>query len=328
MEASMKILQNKIIALVATIFLILITSCSCSFDWLEKVGAEITLERGIKIATWNTQTFFDAVEEGTEFYEFIGEKSFWNLEKYGARVSRLCEVAEKIDADILVLQEIENEAVVQDLMNEMPYAMKYSFAAFAKEQGDAFGCAVLSRLPIESFKTHQLNSLLAKSAEQPRLRPLIEARIYTQNEDDPILTLFVCHWKSKVGGEEKTDFWRQAQEDLLMQHVKEAIKHSVVVATGDFNRTEEDFSSEFNSLFYNGWNSFYGETGSYVYEDNWERIDSIFLANNSTYRLVQFTPEDSGEHTSSTGKPRKYDVYSGEGYSDHLPLSAVVTIIE
>ena len=75
----------------------------------------VTVE--IKIASWNLQTFFDAVKVGTEYSEFTSKKSSWSEEKYKTRLSRLCEILEFVDSDIFIMQELENENILYDIIN-------------------------------------------------------------------------------------------------------------------------------------------------------------------------------------------------------------------
>ena len=70
----------------------------------------------VTLVTYNTQTFFDAVEDGTEFKEYKGSKSRWTAQKYKARLERLkgtiFAAGEKLTGkkdrlpDIVVLQEV------------------------------------------------------------------------------------------------------------------------------------------------------------------------------------------------------------------------------
>ena len=43
----------------------------------------------ITLVTYNTQTFFDAIEDGSEFKEYKGSKSRWTEQKYRTRLARV-----------------------------------------------------------------------------------------------------------------------------------------------------------------------------------------------------------------------------------------------
>ena len=65
------------------------------------------------------------------------------------------------------------------------------------------------------------------------------------------------------------------------------------------------------------------EPGSYFYNGNWERIDHFFAG--SGVSLCDFKVENKGSWANADGTPAKYIVKYGSGYSDHFPVSCVVT---
>ena len=140
--------MNKFFAVIMTGFL-----CTGAF-----AGQEI------KIVNWNAQTFFDAEACGTEYKEFAKGNSPWNKELYEQRLDRLCDVIEKLDGDIVVLEEIENGNIVYDISNRLQKNSfrrnkLYRYACFAKSRGSSIGCAVLSRLELEKMKVHAMFTL-------------------------------------------------------------------------------------------------------------------------------------------------------------------------
>ena len=48
----------------------------------ENTSSENFNNSNISIISWNLQTFFDSVTQGSEYDEFKGEKSTWTKEKY------------------------------------------------------------------------------------------------------------------------------------------------------------------------------------------------------------------------------------------------------
>ena len=98
----------------------------------------------VKIANWNVQTFFDANNDGTEYSEFAKSKT-WGEEMYKERLKRLCSVIKKLDADIFIMEELENSNVLFDISNflagEWNPRKIYRYACFSKNEGGAIGCA-------------------------------------------------------------------------------------------------------------------------------------------------------------------------------------------
>ena len=298
--------------------------------------------RSFTLACWNVQTFFDAVTEGPEYKDFKNSER-WNKEKYLKRLDKLCEVMTTLNPDIFVMEEIENEGVVQDIANTLAGSSwdnkkNWQYACFAKEAGSAIGCAVFSRYEILSLKTHSLD-IKTQGEAQPSARPLMQLTIAAGDSE---FELFVNHWKSKSGGEEETEIWRDWQELVLSNTAK---NYEAVIMCGDFNRSAEDFvtahtsAEKFNTVLrgsdsvlnvYSPWvrsdGKLAGDTGSYFYSGEWERIDNILVSGKVT--LNSFTAVTDSPVADEEGIPAVYKIYTGEGCSDHLPLKCVVTIQE
>lgn len=81
------------------------------------------------------------------------------------------------------------------------------------------------------------------------------------------------------------------------------------------------------SLYENALHDFDGEfseaSGSYYFKGQWEKIDHFFY--NTKVNALEFQPLMSGSHIQN-GVPYRYDIQSGEGYSDHVPLLFVFSL--
>ena len=174
--------------------------CSCDAD----VGLSSQARTQVDIVTWNVQTFFDATTEGTEYSDFKNHK-YWNEKKYIERLNRLCLVLKTLNADVYVLQEIENESVLIDISNVLAgnaWRAKdnWKFSCFAKEEGSSIGCAILSKIPLTKVRTHGLD-VRNENETQPSLRLMIQASLQVGESE---LVIFANHWKSKSGDAEKS----------------------------------------------------------------------------------------------------------------------------
>jgi endonuclease/exonuclease/phosphatase family metal-dependent hydrolase len=297
------------------------------------------------LVSWNTQTFFDAETSGNEYADFRDAKSTWNRDKYRTRLERLCKSISAFDADIVALEEIENEAVVRDIANELNAHMArnklYRFACFAAKPGSSIGCAVLSRFSVADVTVHQTDWREDVEPIAPDMRPVMEVTLLA-SEKTPAVRLFVNHWKSKSGGEEAAAFWQEKQEAVLARRIG-LYPSDAVVACGDFNRTIEDFALTDEGTGVElrgesgagvncgaGWLSFPpSETGegSYFYQNGWETIDHIFTSGRAA--LASFSALNDGpwaRDKSGTAIPYRYVLSSGEGYSDHLPVFSIVDV--
>ena len=376
--------------------------------WAEKSAASAAAKhsRGelaeLRVVSWNVQTFFDAVADGTEYAEFKGAKSRWNEKRYLARLERLASALRTLDADLVVLEELEKPAQLYDIYNQLAGTFRlsalYAYGCFASEAGAAIGCGVLSRYPIDGVCVHSLDIGTSRT-RQPALRPLLELRVQRGGRT---LALFVCHWKSKLGAE--SGVWRAYQERQLADCMARAVASGVAaLACGDFNQDITEFAllggretggvtgafaapatdsalvapvssatddasvafptpasahvsvmpampiratasdaaavptaavvpPEANVVLrgtellfvHSPWlatGDVYAD-GSYWYKGAWERIDNFFVCGKAELRA--FCVERGGDWADADGRPVRYDVWSGTGFSDHLPIRCTV----
>ena len=297
------------------------------------------------------QTFFDAQTSGLEYAEFRGSKSIWSQQLYEHRLERLLEAIEQIDADILVLQEIENMAVMYDISNGLAGRLRgsdsYGWMCFEVEEGSSIGCGVFSRFPLGQKRVHQVDC--RTNGEQPQLRPLLEVEVLLGDEENPqVMNLFACHWKSKSSGEAEAAFWQARQELLLEWQLRRVLSGSTgtgisgtssvgAIICGDFNRELGEFtvsgkdsgrvmlgSVEADS----GWlHENTTSAGSYWYQQQWERIDHVFTVGN--LEILHFEALSSGPwvQLDELGNliPFRYALWKDEGYSDHLPVACLIS---
>ena len=369
------ILQVRVLCAVALCVLL----CGCGNSFKSTADCEFSL------VSWNVQTFFDAVTEGCEYAEFK-KGGNWNEEKYIERLKRLCSVIKELDADVYAFQEVENEAVLHDICNMLAgaswdFSKSWNYSCFSKPEGSAIGCAVLSRFEISEMTVHALD-VRSQKQKQPSMRYLMQVKLNLGaagrliskeklnsvgefnpaeelnsageiNSAEGEFILMVNHWKSKSGGAEKTEIWRDWQESVLASRLIELELNGggrlPVIACGDFNRDAREFlyCSALNSgclknvvlkaaglgrknciAVYSPWftedGSLSFETGSYYYKDSWEYIDQIFC--NDRVCIDSFEPYAKSPLLTTGGIPFSYKIYTGKGYADHLPLKCKVKI--
>ena len=185
---------------------------------------------------------------------------------------------------------------------------------------------------------------------KPAMRPLMEVRFsfgaaqFTGNSQIATTTngyegitgsgrklaLFVAHWKSKSGGAKESEVWRNCQEAVLSGRIQSSLSDGYsVVACGDFNRELSEFvysrsegcvdlRGSFSTVSVKSPWFFAAEEGSYFYDEAWSRIDHFFFTGG--VECVSFTAMCDGDYVTSAGIPNSYDVWTGRGYSDHLPI--------
>jgi hypothetical protein len=231
----------------------------------------------------------------------------------------------------------DDEAVLRDIGNFLcsgwMFGRRYRWAAFCKEPGASLGCAVLSRYPLEDLSCHALDVRSPSPAARPSLRPVMQLRVVKGGRS---LVLLVNHWKSMSGGAGESEIWRNAQEAVLADRMA-LLADSPAIGCGDFNRDVQDFAGGDDGIVVlrsgkagiavrSPWFATDGNLvspGSYYYKEEWSRIDGFLCA--GRLEREDFKSETGGPWCQEdTNIPKKYKVWNGQGYSDHLPLSCTV----
>lgn len=314
--------------------------------------------RTLTMLSYNLQTLFDDRDDGVEFTGWSVAKGQWDTAGYRLRLNNLAaaiEAAVPGGPDVLILQEIENRRVADDLAGLLPG--KWPTRIASEDDGRAFRCAVLSRLPLLEANAHSVQTGPEGSGED--LRPLLEVAL---DAEGTRLTVLAAHWKSKLGGAEATEPVRRAQAALAARRISEILAEdprAEVVLAGDLNEGPDEWSRisgayptallsreeaarapeyadriliagapEEAGLATEGlvlWSP-WAEAGgwSYLYEGAEERIDHFLLSpgllddRGLTFRAFRSDPPRG--LLREDGSPWKWVTRDREGYSDHLPI--------
>ncbi len=212
----------------------MLASCSgCTFGFLSGSGSSVT------ILTYNVENLFDDVDNGTEYREYDPSGGAWNTELFHRKLQRVAEVlraASPGGADIVALQEVENEKALTSLNNLYLKGMGYR-AILGQSEGSAGCVALLCRLPVSRIQLHRI----ATESAEP-LRTVLEVEVDSRGAP---LILFVNHWKSKEGEGEATEPLRRASAAVVARRlaalrVEEA--QAAVLVVGDLNEQRDEFA--------------------------------------------------------------------------------------
>ncbi|GHV81375.1 endonuclease [Spirochaetia bacterium] len=205
----------------------------------EIAGAEGGSSSGsLRVLAWNVQTLFDGEQIGNEYSEYLNEAG-WAEEKFSARISAISRAIDSIDGDppdVLALMEIENLQCLEALARGELAKYGYNWTYFAGNKGMSQGIGVVSRIPFTETRVHGI--VWGREAVP---RPVLELWLYPENTP---LVLFVCHWKSKLGGEDQTETMRRASASSILRRIREIRKdHPYVPAVimGDLNENHDEF---------------------------------------------------------------------------------------
>jgi predicted extracellular nuclease len=261
------------------------------------------------IATYNVENLFDAKKDGTEYKEFIPSKYGWSEEEAENKLKNTLRVLKDLDSDIIALQEVENEALIIRLKNEMGF----NYHAFSKNKNAAIGLGLISKYEIIKMQSFSLKGY-------DRFRPILHVKIKTDSET---FSVFVNHFPS-LNNPNST---RIAYSNALNHYMLNS-GESKSVLLGDFNMVDFEDSPLKEALgerVYDLWNELAKKSRwNYVYKGSRNALDRILLSKSLLkneglrYEKKSFSVFKDKYLLDSKNAPKG----NFKGFSDHLPLKA------
>ena len=308
------------------------------------------------IAFYNCENLFDTVNDSLTFDDDRTPEGryHWTQERYHQKIENLSKVISKIgyetsktSPDIIGLCEVENLAVLENLVQHPNLRAKdYGIIHFDSPDERGIDVALLykkaSFIP-SSFKSHRL-LLFDDMGEREYTRDQL---VVGGTMDQEEVYFIVNHWPSRRGGATKSQPFR-VRAALLNKRIIDSIQKldldAKIIAMGDLNDDPIDDSlkkilktkvkkDQLDSLdLYNPMETMFKKgVGSLAYRDKWNLFDQMFFTSNlvtedrtrlTFWKAGIFAPEfirtDKGRFK---GYPLR--TYSGgtytAGYSDHFP---------
>jgi endonuclease/exonuclease/phosphatase family metal-dependent hydrolase len=179
------------------------------------------ISKDIKVASWNVENLFDMQRDSTEYEEYIPGRHNWTERMMRKKLEHIADVICDLDADLIALQEVENENILRKLQKLLAKTgCTYRYRAIAKDSGRAVHVALLSKLKIAYSR-----EIYPKRYGQQRA--ILEVGLDTSKS----LTLFINHWKSQKGPESGRVVYAKA----LRKRLESLPIKSEYIALGDFN---------------------------------------------------------------------------------------------
>ena len=303
----------------------LLLSCSPSPDKEER----------FVIVTWNMCEFFDSREDGGE-YAGWRESDGWNDAKYNERIKKcvMYMVSNFMDADVIVLEEVESSEVLISLLECGMKKEGYIYYGIASDESD-LSVAFISRI-----KPVSLRLLFVPSS-----RPMLSLDFDINGE---MVRIIGVHLRSRLKEENK----KIRREELLMLKDEAEKCDCPLIIIGDFNidpfiHKEEmcdtregettlpltgDGSRAYGGRLFSPYLDYASPLigGTYFFEGQWERLDNILLSSFFfDWEGIEYegtTIIKGGDASDYLGRPLKYDKSTGKGMSDHFALKSTFTI--
>ena len=182
----------------------------------------------LRIASYNVENLFDMQNDGSEYEQYKPNKHNWTRQNYQKKLLNVAEVICDINADIIGLQEIENENVLKALQATLlKVGCSYKYRAISHKKKSAIQVAVLSKLPIVSSKEIVVNRKL-------KYRNILELKFMVNAKP---LFVYVNHWTSKHSAESA----RVHSARTLKKRLLALPKGTDYLLLGDFNSNYNEY---------------------------------------------------------------------------------------
>ena len=317
----------------------------------------LNIQAQIMVMSYNVENLFDTLDDPHKLDNaFLPDsKKKWTWERYETKLNHLSEViasAGKKPPAILSLVEIENRQVLEDLAGQKSLK-KGRYAIVHREGPDRRGIDVAMLYNSKKFKLLDTRFYHVGMPEDKRFitREILYAKLLYKKTKDT-LHIFVNHWPSRLGGQQKSEPKRMAAASVLRHATDSVFRTSpqpLILIMGDFNDEPVDKSisetlgakaigdSIYNDKLYNLALRLDNENkGTYYYwrTKEWNMLDQIIVSGklfsqgpNKLYirdRDENILKKDFFLYTNSEGVKSPAKTYGGShyygGYSDHLPV--------
>jgi predicted extracellular nuclease len=343
----------KKICIINVIVLLLSISCSAQTN------------DTLYLAFWNLQNLFDAVddpEKNDESFLPDGDMEWTNdrLDKKMYNLSRIIKMMNEGNGpDILGVCEVENQEVFELMVSKYLSDLNYDIAYIESPDNRGIDNGLI-------FKSEKFN-LISMQADTVHLsdgwptRLIFGANLLTK--EDREFSVFVNHWPSRSGGQEKSEPNRIAAAQTLRSAIDRIFsknRDANIFIIGDFNddpvnislletlraypikcdSLPSDFEMESEAELFNlSYQSFESGDGSYKYRDTWNMLDqiivsgSIITGNDFRYLCNSFEVYKPEVIVTKSGKYEgtPFPTFGGRkylgGYSDHFPVISKFKIL-
>lgn len=319
------------------------------------------------IAFYNLENLFDTINSnGTYDLDFSPQGvRKWDTAKYRAKLNNMAKAISHMTTPetpngpaIIGISEVENESVVRDLVNTEPLAAR-KLKYIHHDSPDKRGIDVAMLYDPKMFRVLSVTNT-----------PLTEINFATRDQmavtgvlaELDTITVIVCHWPSRLGGEARSEPGRVAAGKLA-KHIADSIWQRMpgthVIVMGDLNDDPSNRSVSMipglgangkaknvaKHAFYNPWYDIWEPEyrGTLSYQGKWNLFDQIIVSGTlldnkkgqGTGRLVYYDAQindfdflKNPEGSPYAGTPHRSFASNKwlNGYSDHFPTEIFLKV--
>jgi len=211
---------------------------------MEIYGQLAPCKKNLLISFYNVENLFDTIHNPHKLdIEFTPEgRKNWTSKRYQDKIEKLSRVISSYDSsklpDIVGLCEIENKNVVEDLTKSKAL-IKGKYQIVHHESPDIRGIdnALIYKTKGIKLISEQAYHVRMKENKRFKTRDVLYVKLYIKKAKDT-LHIFVNHWPSRRGGEEKSRPKRAAAA-LVVKHLSDSLilhcNNPKILIMGDLN---------------------------------------------------------------------------------------------
>jgi len=307
------------------------------------------------VASWNIENLFDIMDDPKKNdSDFLPTSSKdWNEGKFAFKLHNLARVINYMNngkgPDIIGLQEVENMGVLKHLVYRLH---ERDYVVIHRDSPDERGIDVAIIYDREVLDIVSVDTLLVKLPTNYNTRYILHA-ILNHRITSKDIHVFVNHWPSRRGGEQKSEPNREAAASTLKNTIDILFKKDNevnIIILGDFNDEPSNISlkevlgaQEFicensevkrNQLYNLAYLKHQEGKGTYLYGAKWNMLDQIIVSTPliksqnyffkcDGFEIIkpEFMVQQDGERKGAPLPTYTGNKYLG-GFSDHFPVSA------
>ncbi|MCC7302279.1 MAG: hypothetical protein IT233_06535 [Bacteroidia bacterium] len=298
---------------------------------------------------YNTENFFDTIDDPHKSdNDFLPDaKRKWNTGKYFKKINRLAEVIDSVPGDLpdlIGLCEVEEKSCLEDLVrNSRLIKGNYSMLISSGPDVRGIETALLFDQGVFKLQSHQFISATNPQMPENKTRDILYAHLKYGQES---IHVFVIHFPSRIGGEEKTEVKRIFAAGRLrkkIDSIQYVTANAKILVMGDFNDLPDNKSltevlhahprptgsAELMNVTASG----NPGDGTYLFKEQWNLFDQMLVSSSFKGGPHQISCDlKSGNiykkdfllKKGKEGKVSMYKTFNGTkylgGYSDHLPV--------
>lgn len=310
------------------------------------------------VGFYNIENLYDTIDSpDTDDHEFLptGNKQ-WTGDRYWQKLDRNARVIAEMGADlhpkglaILGLCEVENRAVVEDLVKAAPIKDR-NYKIVHEDSPDRRGVDVAliydpTMYTVFNHKSYRL--AMVDTSFRTRNQLLVSGVL-----DGDTTHVIVCHWPSRRGGEKRSEPNRKAAAELA-RHIIDSLftlnKDARIMVMGDLNddpvnvsvarflNATGDRTKAVGDVFFNAmYDPYQKGIGTLAWRDSWNLFDQIILSpaltsgTNGAYKYYGVRIFNEGYLRQREGNFAGYPfrTYVGDsyqdGFSDHFPVFVIL----